>query len=142
MLQPFRAVAPPPIYTEKGLLLQSQDLNLAFSVDLVQEVLLKASVTLESERSITQYRTETIPVIFGRKSCPPTSEITLVLIKIPEVKGGLVAIACTNIPNLIAINPLDWQNMEFDTSPWQSDGKAYNFNGVIYNHVIGIVKKP
>lgn len=146
MPQPFRAIAPPPIATEKLLLLQSQNLSLAFSVDQVQEVLLKASVTqspesAKPERSVTSYRGDLIPVIFGTKACPQMPAVTLGIIKIPEIKGGLVAIACLNIPNLVAISPQDWQNLEIDTSPWQSDGRVYNFNSTNYSHIIGIVKK-
>jgi hypothetical protein len=141
MSQPFRAIAPPPIKTEKLLLLQSQSLSLAFSVDRVQEVLLQATVTKDQDRSITSYRQESIPVVFGKKSCPQMPKVTLVIIKTPEIKGGFVAIACTNIPNLVAIPPQDWQTAEVDTSPWESDGKAYNLNAVTYSHVVGIVKR-
>jgi hypothetical protein len=141
MLQPFRAIAPPPIKTEKLLLLQSQSLALAFSVDRVQEVLLQSSVTKAQDRSVTNYRQASIPVVFGKKSCPEMSKVTLVIIKTPEIKGGFVAIACTNIPNLVAIPPQDWQTAEIDTSPWESDGKVYPLNGIIYSHIVGIVKK-
>ncbi len=156
MPQPFRAIAPPPIATEKLLLLQSQNLALAFSVDQVQEVLLKASVTKvpayensvteksaseKPERSVTNYRGDLIPVVFGTKACPPMPEVTLGLIKAPDIKGGFVAIACLNLPNLVAISPQDWQNLEIDTSPWQSDGRVYNFNSTNYSHIIGIVKR-
>lgn len=140
MPQPFRAVVPPPIATEKILLLRSQVLALAFSVDIVQEILLKAEVTIQNQRSITYYKDIHIPVVFGRKSCSPMVDITLGIIKVPEVKGGLVAIACSDIPNLIAISPQDWQNLKIDISPWHSDGKVYNFNGLTYAHVIGITK--
>ncbi len=140
MPQPFRAVIPPPIATEKLVLLRSQVLALAFNVDKVQEVLLKASVTIEQDRSFTQYQGVAIPVVFGKKSCPALPEITLGIIKTSEIKGGLVAIACTDIPNLVAITAQDWQTLEIDSSPWQSDGRAYNFNGLNYNHIIGLVK--
>jgi hypothetical protein len=140
MPQPFRAVVPPPIATEKILLLRSQVLALAFSVDQVQEILLKAQVIVQAQRSITNYRDNDVPVVFGRKSCPPIADITLGIIKIPEVKGGLVAIACSDIPTLIAISPQDWQTLEIDTSPWRSDCKVYNFNGLTYAHIISILK--
>jgi hypothetical protein len=142
MPQPFRAIAPPPIATEKLLLLQSQNLALAFSVDRVQEVLLKASVTLtDRDRSVTNYRSESIPAILGKKNCPAMSEVILGIIKTPEIKGGFIAIACTNIPTLVAITPQDWHNLEIDTSPWESDRKVYTFNGITYSHVIGIIKR-
>jgi hypothetical protein len=142
MPQPFRAVAPPPVATEKLLLLQSQNLALAFSVSRVQEVLLKASVTLtKQDRSVTNYRGESIPVVLGKKNCPAISEVVLGIIKTPEIKGGFIAIACTNIPTLVAITPQDWQNLEIDTSPWESDRQVYNFNEISYSHIIGIVKR-
>jgi|GEM_PF-834399 hypothetical protein len=144
MPQPFRAIAPPPVVTEKLLLLQSEALALAFGVELVQEVLLSASVIKDvlkdQDRSVTNYRDQLIPVIYGKKACPEMIAITLALIKIPTIKGGLVAIACTNIPSLVAIISQDWQSLEVDTSPWQSDGKVYSLNGVNYSHIIGIIK--
>lgn len=141
MPQPFRAIIPPPVATEKLVLLRSQALALAFNVDKVREILLKASVTTQQDRSVTNYQGAAIPVIFGKKSCPALPEVTLGIIKTPEIKGGLVAIACTDLPNLVAITDRDWQTLEIDSSPWQSDGKAYNFNGLNYNHIIGLVKK-
>jgi len=142
MPQPFRAVAPPPAATEKLLLLQSQNLALAFDVGRVQEVLLQASVTLtKQDRSVTNYRGESIPVVLGKKNCPAMSAVVLGIIKVPEIKGGFMAIACPNIPTLVTISPQDWQNLEINTSPWESDHRVYNFNGITFSHIIGIVRK-
>lgn len=136
MPQPFRAFAPPPVTTEKILLLTTDQLTLAFSVDQVQEIVLKATVT-----GGATYRDVLVPVIWGQSSCPPMADATLAIIRTAVVKVGFVAIACQQIPTLVAINPQVWQSADVEISPWQTDGKTYVLNGINYWHVIGLLTK-
>lgn len=140
MPQPFRAFVPPPVATEKILLLTSDHLSLAFGVDQVQEILLNAPVTINEGRSITSYRDVLIPVIWGKSSCPAMANGILAVIKTTVVKSGFVAIACKQIPTLVAIDPQVWESQTVEISPWQSDGKVYNFNGITYSHAIGVLR--
>jgi len=141
MPAPFQVFAPLPLATEKILLVRSASLALAFPVAQVQEVLLKAPVIKQEQNSVTPYGQGHIPVVRGQKSCQEIDATTLVLLKTPSIKGGLLAIACNDIPMLAAITAQDWQNTEIFFGLWQTNGKAYTINGITYICVIGIVKK-
>jgi hypothetical protein len=138
---PFQVFAPLPLATEKLLLVHSDALALAFPVTQVQEVKLKAPVIKQDKNSVTPYGQGYIPVVKGQKVCSELAEATLVLLKTPSIKGGLLAIACNDIPVLAAITAQDWKKTEIFFNLWQTDGRAYTVNSITYIFVAGIVKK-
>ncbi len=141
MPEPFRLIVPPPLATEKLLLVQSGKLAIALSVNKVQEVLLRVAVISHNNKSVTKYKDTYIPVVLGQSACPPIPETTLVLMQTQVLKSGLVAIACSTMPKLAEISPQEWLTAEPLPRLWQSDGRAYKFGDVIYKYATDIVKK-
>ncbi len=140
MPEPFRLFVPPPLATEKLLLVQSGNLCLALDVNQVQEVLLKQPVIEYQTKSATYHKNAYIPVMLGQYACPPVATATLVLIQADALKCGLIAIVSNTIPKLVAISTQDWIKAESIEGIWQTDGKGYVTGGITYTHIIGIAK--
>ncbi|MEE3717337.1 hypothetical protein V2H45_11305 [Tumidithrix elongata RA019] len=126
--------------TAKLVLVQSDNLCLAFSVNRVQEVLLKASVTKQKNNSITQYKDLIVPVLFGHHICPEMPEVPIILCQSALIKGGFLAIACSVLPKLTEIAPQDWIEVPALPAPWQSNGKGCEFEQITYTYTSGIGK--
>jgi hypothetical protein len=141
MPEPFRLFAPPPVITEKLLLVDSDTLHLALSMTQVKQVLLNVPVTRQQENapSLVNFQDLQVPVLLGHRPCPPLQQAIIVLFQTPVLKTGLIGIACSNLPVMSPITDKDWLVVtETLPTPWQTDGKAYRHQGTTYIHVVGL----
>lgn len=144
MPEPFRLFAPPPAITEKILLVQSDDLHLAFSMNQVQEVLLSVPVVKQEPNfpksaSIIHFRSMEVPVVFGKRACPVNANAIVVLFKSPMLKTGLMGVSCAELPVMASIASADWLPCAVPLSPpWQSDGKGYAWENQMYIHAVAL----
>ncbi|MFQ3679266.1 MAG: hypothetical protein SNJ60_01975 [Pseudanabaenaceae cyanobacterium] len=129
MPQPFRLFAPPAAPAERVLLVSSGELNLALPIGLVREVLVSAPVTHQGTSSTITYRdldeTKTVPVVLGRRPCPEGFAGTLVLMRTESLVGGLLAIACTDLPRLASVTATEWEAGSALPHPWDGGEKSY-----------------
>ncbi|MFN3925993.1 MAG: hypothetical protein ACK4QL_01425 [Pseudanabaenaceae cyanobacterium] len=146
MPEPFRLFAPPPAITEKLLLVHSDQLYLALSMPQIQQVLLNVPVRRvkigSKPASVVDFREMEIPVVLGNRACPPLSQAIIVLLQAPNLKTGLLGVACSELPVMSAIAEKDWQtDVPPLPPPWQTDGKGYLYSGQLYIHATGIAKQ-
>jgi len=144
MPEPFRLFAPPPVITEKLLLVNSDNLHLALSMSQVKQVLLNVPVSKQSDRaaSLVNVQDLQVPVVLGSRACPALSAAIIVLFQTPALKTGMIGIACSDLPVMSAITDKDWLSVtETLPPPWQTDGKAYRQQGITYIHVVGLGRK-
>jgi hypothetical protein len=140
MPEPFRLFVPPPIATEKFLLVDSLPLHLAIPMGLVREVLLDAEVTRQDSRATVEYRQHAVSVMLGNRACPAQKSVTLVLIVAEELKSGLLAIACSTLPKIIATTQQELKPSAPLPSPWISGDKGYSVGDTMYTCVQGLSK--
>ncbi len=145
MPQPFRLFAPPAAPAERVLLVSSGELHLALPIGLVREVLVSAPVSRQGNSSTIAYRdldqTKTVPVVLGRRPCPETFAGTLVLIRAESLVGGLLAIACTDLPRLAGLTEKDWEEGAPLPPPWAGGDKSYRQGDRRYIFCEGIQPK-
>ena len=144
MPEPFRLFAPPPVITEKLLLVNSDNLHFALSMSQVKQVLLNVPVSKQIDKaaSLVNVQDLQVPVVLGNRACPALSQAIIVLFQTPALKTGMIGIACSDLPVMSAITEKDWLTVtETLPPPWQTDGKAYRQQGITYIHVIGLGRK-
>ncbi len=144
MPEPFRLFAPPPVITEKLLLVNSDTLHLALSMAQVRQVLLNVAVSKQSDKaaSLVNVQDLQVPVVLGNRACPALPEAIIVLFQTPALKTGMIGIACSELPVMSAITDKDWLSVtETLPPPWQTDGKAYRQQGITYIHAVGLGRK-
>lgn len=135
MPEPFRLFAPLPPVKEKVVLVNSWDLLLCLPANLVQEALL--GITID-QKARFPYQAQVIPVIFGQRSCPPISNISLVIMKTAVLTTGFLAIAGMEVPQLATIGKEEWTNCRPLPYPWQSEGKGFMKGNKVFGAVTGI----
>jgi len=140
--QPFRLFAPPAAPAERVLLVSSGELHLALPIGLVREVLVSAPVSRQGNSSTIAYRdideTKTVPVVLGRRPCPDTFAGTVVLMRAEALVGGLLAIACTDLPRLARVAEKDWEAGSRLPPPWAGGKKSYRQGDRHYTFCEGI----
>ncbi len=145
MPKPFRLFGTSSSNATKVLLIQSQQLFLAIPANRVQEVLVKVEVVQHQHHSFTNYKGSQIPTIFGAMPSPSQAQTTVALLYAEVLKSGFLAIACNHLPQLASINPEEWLPAELLPQIWQSEPKAYSFQGKDYIYSTGVqklAKKP
>jgi len=142
MPEPFRLFAPPPVITEKLLLVDSDNLHLALSTAQVKQVLLNVPVRKQGAgkaAGLVDFQDMQVPVVLGNHACPALPEAIVVLFQTPALKTGMIGIACSKLPLMSAITASDWlPTTDTLPPPWQTDGKAYVYQDITYIHAVGI----
>ncbi|MGQ9865622.1 MAG: hypothetical protein ACUVSQ_04955 [Pseudanabaenaceae cyanobacterium] len=145
MPQPFRLFAPPVTPAERVLLVSSGELHLALPLGLVREVLVSAPIRRQGNSSTLVYQdteeAKTVPVVLGRRSCPETFAGSLVLMQAEALVGGLLAIACTDLPRLAAVTEKEWEAGAPLPLPWVGGEKGYRQGERCYTFCQGLQPK-
>jgi hypothetical protein len=140
MPKPFRLYGVSSSNATKVLLIQSYQLFLAIPANRVQEVLVKVEVVRHQEHSFTVYKGNQVPTIFGAMPSPGQAQTTVALLYAEVLKSGFLAIACNHLPQLASVNPEDWLPSTPLPQIWQSEPKAYHFQGQDYVYSTGVQK--
>ncbi|PLS69262.1 MAG: hypothetical protein CV045_02990 [Cyanobacteria bacterium M5B4] len=135
MPEPFSLFAPLPPVKEKVVLINSFDLLLALPSNLVQEALL--GITIDRIGRF-HYQDKEIPVILGQRACPPSSNVSLVIMKTTELTTGFLGIAGMEVPQLAAIGAGEWRQCRQLPYPWLSEGKGFVKGRKLFSAVTGI----